>query len=63
MALFATHLAEDGEVEVVVVVGDGDLARRVDAHADWVVGDSCKEWTHMSTKKWWKKTNVIISVK
>ena len=33
-------LAEDREVEVVVVVGDRHLARRVDPHADRVVGDA-----------------------
>ena len=33
-------LREDGEVEVVVVVGDGDLTGAVDANADWVVGDT-----------------------
>jgi hypothetical protein len=34
-------LAEDGEVEVVVVVRDGDLSGRVDADADGIVGDAC----------------------
>lgn len=34
------YLAEDREVEVVVVVGDGDLARHVDPDADGVVGDA-----------------------
>ena len=35
-------LRKHGEIEVVVIVGNGDLARRVDAHADGVVGDSYK---------------------
>ena len=35
-------LAEDREVEVVVVVGDRHLARGVDPHADRVVGDACE---------------------
>ena len=34
-------LREDGQVEVVVVVSDGDLPRRVDADSDGVVGDAC----------------------
>lgn len=33
-------LGEDRQVEVVVIVGDGDLASRVDAHADRIVGDT-----------------------
>ena len=35
-----TDLVEDGQVEVVVVVGDGDLAAQVDAHTDGVVGQT-----------------------
>ena len=34
-------LREDGEIEVVVVVGDGDLASPVDAHSNRVV---CYPW-------------------
>ena len=34
-------LREDGQVEVVVVVSDGDLPGRVDADPDGVVGDAC----------------------
>ena len=34
-------LAEHGQVEVVVVVGDGDLPRGVNADTDWVVGNPC----------------------
>lgn len=33
-------LREDGEVEVVVVVSDGDFAGSVDANSNWVVGDT-----------------------
>ena len=33
-------LREDGQVEVVVVVSDGDLPGRVDADTDGVVGDA-----------------------
>ena len=35
-------LREDGQVEVVVVVGDRDLAGCVDADADRVIGDAWK---------------------
>jgi hypothetical protein len=35
-------LSEDSEIEVVVVVGDSNLSGRVDADADWIVGDACK---------------------
>ena len=35
-----TILGEDGEVEVVVIVRDGDLPRTVDAHPDGIVGDA-----------------------
>ena len=35
-------LREDGQVEVVVVVGNRDLAGCVDADADRVVGDAWK---------------------
>ena len=34
-------LAEHRQVEVVVVIGDGDLARSVDSDTNRVVGDSC----------------------
>ena len=34
-------LREDGQVEVVVVVSDGDLPGSVDADTDGVVGDAC----------------------
>ena len=34
-------LGEDGEIEVVVIVGNGYLASTVDPHSDRVVGDSC----------------------
>lgn len=35
-------LAKHGQVEVVVVVSDGDLTRGVNADTDGVVGDPCK---------------------
>lgn len=34
-------LREHGQVEVVVVVSNCDLARRVDANSNWVVCDTC----------------------
>jgi len=33
-------LSENGQVEVVVIVGDEDFAGRVDAYANWVVGET-----------------------
>ena len=35
-------LREDGQVEVVVVVSDGDLPRGVDTNSNGIVGDACK---------------------
>jgi len=43
-------LREDGQVEVVVVVGDRDLAGCVDANADWIVGDAWK-YKHVLSPK------------
>lgn len=37
-----TILGEDGEVEVVVIVRNGDFPRSVDAHADRVIRDAYK---------------------
>ena len=41
------YLRENGEVEVVVVVSNDDVALRVDAHADRVVGHAlASDLTH-----------------
>ena len=37
-----TVLGEDSQVEVVVVVSDGDLPGRVDTNSNRIVGDACK---------------------
>ena len=33
-------LRKDREVEVIMVVGDGDLPCSIDANTNWVVGDT-----------------------
>ena len=37
-----TVLGEDSQVEVVVVVSDGDLPGSVDPNTNGIVGDACK---------------------
>lgn len=40
---YLSVLREDGKIKVVVVVGNGNLAGRIDADADGIVGDAYTE--------------------
>jgi hypothetical protein len=55
---YLSVLREDGEIKVVVVVGYGNLAGRIDADANGIVGDAYTEHKAMKqTNRLFKATH------